>query len=60
MTTLEQRNAALLKALADQAKRKTASSKIARESLLKGSIYTQKGNLRAEFGGRNWKAKAAV
>lgn len=57
--TLEQHNARLLKALDEQAKRKTTSKEVARASLIAGSIYTPKGNLRAEFGGRNWKAKAA-
>ncbi|MEO6717256.1 MAG: hypothetical protein ABIM50_08425 [Novosphingobium sp.] len=57
--TLEQRNAQLLKALDEQAKRKTSSKEAARASLIAGSIYTAKGNLRAEFGGRNWKSKAA-
>lgn len=58
--TLEQRNAEILKVLAEQAKRKAACPETARASLIKGGIYTAKGNLRAEFGGRNWKAKAAV
>lgn len=57
--TLEQRNAQILKALAEQTKQNTVSKEAARAALIKGGVYTAKGNLKAEFGGRNWKAKAA-
>lgn len=56
--TLEQRNAAILKVLAEQTKRKTKSAATARDALIKEGIYTSKGNLRAKFGGG--KAKIAV
>lgn len=58
--TIEQRNEAILKALESQTREKTRSKAAARAALIKGGIYTAKGNLKAEFGGRNWKAKAAI
>ena len=58
--TEEQRNKAILKALKSQTREKTRSKEAARAALIKGGIYTAKGNLKAEFGGRNWKAKAAI
>lgn len=56
--TLEQRNAAILKALNEQTKRNTKTPEAARAVLIKEGIYTAKGNLRAKFGGR--KAKTAA
>jgi hypothetical protein len=56
--TLEQRNAAILKVLAEQTKAMTASPEAARKALIKEGIYTAKGNLRAKFGGG--KAKTAA
>lgn len=56
--TLEQRNAAILKVLAEQTKRKTASRAKARAALIKEGIYTPKGNLRAKFGGGKPKTAA--
>lgn len=50
--TLAQRNAVLLKVLAEQTKAMTASPEVARNALIKEGIYTAKGNLRAKFGGR--------
>lgn len=58
--TIEQRNAAILKALKEQTKANTRSKEIARAALIKGSIYTPSGNLKAQFGGRNWKAKISA
>ena len=54
--TLEQRNAAILKVLAEQTKRKTASQAKARAALIKEGIYTPMGNLKAQFGGRKTRA----
>ena len=56
--TLEQRNAAILKVLAEQTKQKSKSAATARAALIKEGIYTPKGNLRAKFGGG--KAKTAA
>lgn len=58
--TLEQRNAEILKALADQAERNTVSQAAARAALIREGIYTPGGNLRAQFGGRTRKAKSAA
>ena len=56
--TIEQRNRAILKVLAEQTKAKTSSPEAARRALIKEGIYTAKGNLRAKFGGG--KAKTAA
>ena len=58
--TLEQRNAAILKALAEQTKRNTVSSATARAALIKEGIYTKDGLLRAKFGGPRKKAETAA
>lgn len=57
--TIAQRNAEILKLLKDQTKRNTASKAAARKSLIDAGIYTKKGTLRAEFGGKPKKARAA-
>lgn len=56
--TLEQRNAEILRALAEQTKRNMKSPAAARAALIKEGIYTANGNLRTKFGGR--KAKTAT
>ena len=58
--TLEQRNAAILKVLAEQTKRNTKSPATARAALIKEGIYTAKGNLRVKFGGGKAKTAAGV
>lgn len=49
--TLEQRNAAILKALAEQTKRNTVSPEAARAALIAEGIYTKDGHLHPNFGG---------
>ena len=58
--TIDQRNAAILKALKDQTRENTRSKKAARAALVNGSIYTAGGNLKPQFGGRNWKSKVSA
>jgi hypothetical protein len=48
---VEQRNAAILKALSEQTKRNTVSPEAARAALIAEGIYTKDGQLRPEFGG---------
>jgi len=50
--TIKQRNAAILKALAEQTKAMTASPETARKALIKEGIYTADGELRVKFGGK--------
>jgi hypothetical protein len=47
----EERRARLLKFIAEYTKEKTATSKLARQTLIDEGIYNKKGQLRAEFGG---------
>lgn len=58
--TLEKRNAAILKALAEQTKRNTVSRETARAALIAEGIYTKEGQLRPKFGGPRKKASAAA
>lgn len=58
--TLEQRNAAILKVLAEQTKRNTVSSEVARAALIAEGIYTKDGQLRPKFGGPRKKASVAA
>lgn len=50
--TNAQRNQKILKAIEVETSRAKASKKIARETLIKEGIYTTKGKLRVEFGGK--------
>lgn len=50
--THAQRNRKILQAIEAETSRALASKKIARETLIKEGIYTTKGKLRAEFGGK--------
>lgn len=56
--TIEQRNAEILRILAERTKANTASPERARAALISEGIYTAKGNLRAQFGGRGAKTAA--
>lgn len=58
--TIEQRNAAILKALAEQTKRNTVSPETARAALIAEGIYTKDGQLRPKFGGPRKKAAAVA
>jgi hypothetical protein len=49
--TQTQRNEKILKAIKEETARATASKKVARATLIKEGIYTNKGKLRVEFGG---------
>lgn len=44
----------------EQTKRNTASPAAARASLIEEGIYTKKGKLRVEFGGKSKKGRAAA
>ena len=54
--TVAQRNAEILRLLAQQTKLNTASKAAARASLIAEGIYTKKGALRVEYGGKSKKA----
>lgn len=56
--TLEQRNAAILKMMAEQTRRETASVTAARAALAADGTYTAKGRLRVKFGGTRVKVAA--
>lgn len=58
--TLEQRNAAILKAMAERSARTLASPETARAALIKDGIYTKDGQLRVKFGGARKSAKSAA
>lgn len=58
--TIEQRNAAILKALAEQTRRNTVSKEAARAALISEGIYTKDGELRPKFGGPRKKAVVAA
>lgn len=55
-----QRNKKILYGIARETARAVASKKAARETLVKEGIYTAKGKLRAEFGGKAKKARVAA
>lgn len=46
-----QRRAAILKIIEERTEQMTVSQKAARDALIKEGIYTQRGELRVEFGG---------
>lgn len=58
--THAQRNQKILNAIARATERAVVSKKIARQTLIAEGIYTAKGELRVEFGGRRKKAGAAA
>ena len=58
--TIEQRNAAILQALAEQTKRNTVSPDVARAALISEGIYTKDGQLRPKFGGPRKNTKAVA
>ena len=51
--TEDQRNKKILKAIAEQTARATASKETARQMLIEEGIYTTDGALRPEFGGEH-------
>ena len=57
--THAQRNARILEILETKTREATVSKKAAREHLIGEGIYTKKGKLRVEFGGKS-KAEAAA
>lgn len=56
--TLAQRNGEILRILDAQTKRNTVSKAVARAALIDEGLYTKKGKLRVEFGGKSKKADA--
>lgn len=60
MTDAQRRNA-IKKLISEHTAAKTVSKKIARQTLIAEGIYTQKGELRAAFGGgKRQKTKSAA
>lgn len=55
--TNAQRNQAIQTLIRDYTAKATVSRETARATLIKEGIYTPKGNLKAEFGGRGGKTK---
>jgi hypothetical protein len=53
--THAQRNQKILAAIEAETSRALVSKKVARDTLIKEGIYTTKGKLRAEFGGKTRK-----
>lgn len=49
---IRERNQKILQAIEAKTKRVLVSKKAARDSLIEEGIYTKKGKLRAEFGGK--------
>lgn len=58
--THAQRNAEILKLLDEQMNRALESKEAARAALIREGIYTTKGKLRVEFGGKGKKAIVAA
>jgi hypothetical protein len=58
--TQSQRNEAILRMLEERTRIAMASKATAREALISEGIYTRKGKLRVEFGGKSKKDKAAA
>jgi hypothetical protein len=58
--THSERNQKILDVIAKETAKALASKKTARETLIKEGIYTTKGELRVEFGGRRKKGGAAA
>jgi hypothetical protein len=55
-----QRRAAIQKLIADYTATYSVDKKTARDTLIKEGIYTKKGALRVEFGGKSKKARSAA
>jgi hypothetical protein len=60
MISHAQRNKKILKAIKAETKRATASPQAARALLIEEGIYTAKGKLRVEFGGKSAKKDTAA
>ena len=61
MTDIDQKRRDAIKKLIDEyTSTHTTSPEKARQALIKEGIYTQAGNLRAEFGGIKRKSKSAA
>lgn len=60
LMTHAQRNAAILKMLEEQTERAVVSKAAARAALIGEGIYTKKGKLRVEFGGKTKKETTAA
>jgi hypothetical protein len=58
--TAEQRRSAVLTLIERHTAAKTVSKAVARNSLIAEGIYTKKGQLTAEFGGKTKKAKTVA
>ena len=58
--THDERNEAIKQLIRDHTKVMTQSREIARSTLIAEGIYTKRGQLRAEFGGKSKKTKAAA
>ncbi|MEP9359334.1 hypothetical protein [Sphingomonas sp. KR3-1] len=58
--THAQRNAEILRLLEEQTNRGLKSKAAARATLIREGIYTEKGKLSAEFGGKRKKAAVAA
>jgi hypothetical protein len=58
--TNAQRNEKILAAIAEETARALSSKKTARDALIKEGIYTKRGTLRVEFGGKSKKARVAA
>jgi len=56
--THDQRNQAIKELIRARTEAMTSSPETARRMLIEEGIYTRKGNLRAEFGGKAKKASA--
>ncbi|WDA37024.1 hypothetical protein [Sphingobium sp. YC-XJ3] len=57
---LGDRNIVILGLLKQRTERNTVSRKAAREALISEGIYTRKGKLRKEYGGKGKKAKSVA
>lgn len=57
---LDDRNVVILGLLRQRTERNTISRKKAREALISDGIYTAKGKLRKEYGGKGKKAKSVA
>ena len=55
-----ERNQIILDKIKETTERGLKSKSAARRILIGEGIYTEKGNLKAEFGGRGWRQKVAA
>jgi hypothetical protein len=58
--TEAQRHAAIIALIDEHTRKNTVSKAAARADLIRSGIYTQKGQLRVEFGGPGSKRKSAA